>query len=49
MCPAARARLAIVLGAMALRGTTVRRLMPIAEKAALTFPKLLSEARLAMG
>lgn len=46
-CPAARPRLPFVLGAMALRGTTVRRLVPIAEKAALRFPRLFSEQRIA--
>ena len=48
-CPAARPRLPFVLGAMALRGTTVRRLVPIAEKAALAFPSLFSERRIAKG
>ncbi|MFT5433797.1 MAG: radical SAM protein with 4Fe4S-binding SPASM domain [Myxococcota bacterium] len=44
-CPAARPKLPFVLGAMALRGRTVRRLMPIAERASLRYPWLFSENR----
>jgi len=44
-CPAARPRLPLVLGAMALSGTTVRRLVPLAERVALRFPNLVSERR----
>jgi hypothetical protein len=44
-CPAARPRLPFVLGAMALRGTTVRRLVPMAEKLAHQYPSLFSEKR----
>ncbi|MCG3172450.1 MAG: Coenzyme PQQ synthesis protein E [Myxococcota bacterium] len=45
-CACARPRLPFVLGAMALRGTTVRRLVPLAERAALTWQGLFSETRL---
>jgi radical SAM protein with 4Fe4S-binding SPASM domain len=44
-CPAARPRLPFVMGAMALRGTTVRRLVPVAERVALKMPWLFSENR----
>ncbi len=44
-CPAPRPRLPLVLGAMALSGTTVRKLVPVAERLALTFPSLVSEKR----
>ena len=44
-CPCARPRLPFVLGAMALRGTTVRRLVPLAERVALRFPALFHEPR----
>jgi radical SAM protein with 4Fe4S-binding SPASM domain len=44
-CPAARPKLPFVLGAMALRGTTVRKLVPVAERIALRYPKLFSEPR----
>ena len=44
-CPAARPRRPFVMGAMALRGKTVRRLIPIAERAALKYPWLFSEDR----
>ncbi|HIA01587.1 MAG TPA: radical SAM protein [Myxococcales bacterium] len=44
-CPAARPRLPLLLGAMALRGTTVRRLVPMVEKLAHKYPALLSEKR----
>ena len=37
-CPAMRPRLPVVLGAMALRGTTVRQLVPIAERIAQRSP-----------
>lgn len=44
-CPAARPRKPFVLGAMALRGATVRRMIPIAERVALKYPHLFSEKR----
>ncbi len=44
-CPCARPRLPWVLGAMALRGRTVRRWVPVAERIALRFPRLFSEQR----
>ena len=44
-CPAARPKLPFVLGAMALRGRTVRRLMPIAENIGRRYPALFSEDR----
>jgi radical SAM protein with 4Fe4S-binding SPASM domain len=44
-CPAARPRLPFVLGAMALSGTAVRRMVPVAERVALKFPQLFSEPR----
>ena len=44
-CPAARPKLPFVLGAMALRGRTVRRMMPIAEHVGRRYPRLFSEDR----
>ncbi len=44
-CPAARPKLPFVLGAMALRGRTVRRLMPIAENVGRRYPGFFSEDR----
>ena len=44
-CPAPRPKLPFLVGAMALRGRTVRRLVPIAEKVALRYPAFFSEAR----
>ncbi len=48
VCPAARPRLPFVVGAMALSGTTVRRLVPVAERVALKFPRLFSEDRVSL-
>lgn len=44
-CPAVRPRRPFVLGAIALGGATTRRLIPIAERAALKLPGLLREPR----
>ncbi len=44
-CPCARPRLPFILGAMAVRGTTARRLVPIAERLALKLPGLFQEPR----
>ena len=43
VCPAVRPRLPLVIGAMALRGTTVRKLMTYTEKLASSRPELLRE------
>ncbi len=45
-CPAIRPRQPFVVGAMALRGTTVRRIVPWFEKAAARVPWAFSERRL---
>lgn len=44
-CPAVRPRLPFILGAIALGGRRTRRLIPLAEKAALRVPVLLQEPR----
>ena len=44
-CPSGRPRLPFILGAMALKGITVRKLMPIAERFALGRPTLYRESR----
>lgn len=44
-CPSARPRLPFIVGAMALPGTTTRKLLPLLERAALRVPAVLSERR----
>lgn len=44
-CPCTRPRLPFILGAMAVRGTTSRRLVPVAERLALRLPGIFQEPR----
>ena len=48
-CPAPRPKLPFILGAMALRGVTVRKLLPVAERLALQKPGFLREKRPPIG
>ncbi len=44
-CPSPRPKLPFILGALALRGVTVRKLLPLAERMALTMPGIFRESR----
>jgi len=44
-CPSARPKLPFILGALALRGVTVRKLLPLAERIALKKPGVFREKR----
>ena len=44
-CPSARPKLPFILGALALRGITVRKLLPLAERVALSLPGVFRERR----
>lgn len=44
-CPSARPKLPFILGALALKGVTVRKLLPLAERLALRKPEIFREKR----